>query len=117
MEKPPRKPEIKLMRAIFGRDFRDEDLLDVVDGITLMQALCLALETLPAPWAPQYSQRVIRVMRLRFGFEDGRSRTLTEVGLEFNVTRERIRQIEGKALRKLRHHSRSRKLESYIKQT
>jgi len=55
-----------------------------------------------------------RVLRLRFGLEDGRSRTLEEVGKEFNVTRERIRQIEGKALRKLRHPSRSRKLKDYL---
>ena len=51
-----------------------------------------------------------KVLRLRFGIEDGRTRTLEEVGKEFNVTRERIRQIEAKALRKLRHPSRSKKL-------
>jgi len=55
-----------------------------------------------------------RVLRLRFGLEDGRSRTLEEVGKEFDVTRERIRQIEAKALRKLRHPSRSRKLRDYL---
>ena len=55
-----------------------------------------------------------RVLRLRFGLEDGRPRTLEEVGLEFSVTRERIRQIEAKALRKLRHPSRSRKLRDYL---
>ncbi len=55
-----------------------------------------------------------RVLVLRFGLEDGRSRTLEEVGQEFNVTRERIRQIEAKALRKLRHPSRSRKLKDYL---
>jgi RNA polymerase primary sigma factor len=55
-----------------------------------------------------------RVLQLRFGLEDGRSRTLEEVGLEFSVTRERIRQIEAKALRKLRHPSRSRKLRDYL---
>jgi RNA polymerase primary sigma factor len=55
-----------------------------------------------------------RVLQLRFGLEDGRSRTLEEVGKEFNVTRERIRQIEAKALRKLRHPSRSRKLKDYL---
>ena len=58
-----------------------------------------------------YSQKVLR---LRFGMNDGRARTLEEVGKEFDVTRERIRQIEAKALRKLRHPSRSRKLRDYL---
>ena len=57
-----------------------------------------------------------RVLQLRFGFLDGRARTLEEVGSEFNVTRERIRQIEAKALRKLRHPSRSRKLKDYLEE-
>ena len=57
-----------------------------------------------------------KVLRLRFGLEDGRPRTLEEVGKEFNVTRERIRQIEAKALRKLRHPSRSKKLRDYVGQ-
>ncbi len=60
------------------------------------------------------TRREQRVLQLRFGLEDGRSRTLEEVGQEFNVTRERIRQIEAKALRKLRHPSRSRKLRDYL---
>ena len=55
-----------------------------------------------------------KVLVLRFGLEDGRNRTLEEVGKEFNVTRERIRQIEAKALRKLRHPSRSKKLKDYL---
>jgi len=62
----------------------------------------------------QLTPREQRVLVLRFGLEDGRSRTLEEVGQEFNVTRERIRQIEAKALRKLRHPSRSRKLKDYL---
>ena len=61
-----------------------------------------------------FTPREQRVLQLRFGLEDGRSRTLEEVGKEFNVTRERIRQIEAKALRKLRHPSRSRKLKDYL---
>ena len=60
------------------------------------------------------TQRERRVLQLRFGLEDGRSRTLEEVGRDFQVTRERIRQIEAKALRKLRHPSRSRKLKDYL---
>jgi RNA polymerase primary sigma factor len=60
------------------------------------------------------TDRERRVLQLRFGLEDGRARTLEEVGKEFNVTRERIRQIEAKALRKLRHPSRSRKLREYL---
>ena len=55
-----------------------------------------------------------KVLRLRFGLEDGRTRTLEEVGKEFDVTRERIRQIEAKALRKLRHPSRSKKLKDFV---
>ncbi len=60
------------------------------------------------------TEREQKVLRLRFGLDDSRARTLEEVGKEFNVTRERIRQIEAKALRKLRHPSRSRKLKDYL---
>ena len=70
-----------------------EQLLDVLDTLT---------------------PREEKVLRLRFGLDDGRQRTLEEVGREFNVTRERIRQIEAKALRKLRHPSRSKKLKDYL---
>ena len=55
-----------------------------------------------------------RVIALRFGLEDGRARTLEELGKEFNVTRERVRQIEAKALRKLRHPSRAKRLRDYL---
>ena len=72
----------------------------------LKEQLSEVLETL--------TDREQKVLRLRFGLDDGRSRTLEEVGREFNVTRERIRQIEAKALRKLRHPSRSRKLKDYL---
>lgn len=58
--------------------------------------------------------REAKVLKLRFGLEDGKSRTLEEVGKEFNVTRERIRQIEAKALRKWCHPSRSKKLKDYM---
>ena len=60
------------------------------------------------------TEREQKVLKLRFGLVDGRPRTLEEVGKEFNVTRERIRQIEAKALRKLRHPSRSKKLKDYL---
>ena len=60
------------------------------------------------------TDREAKVLRLRFGLEDGRSRTLEEVGKEFDVTRERIRQIEAKALRKLRHPSRSKKVKDFL---
>jgi RNA polymerase primary sigma factor len=66
----------------------------------------------PQEWASK--EREEKVIRLRFGLEDGKSRTLEEVGQMFGVTRERIRQIEAKALRKLRHPSRSRKLKDYM---
>ncbi|MCR5283896.1 MAG: sigma-70 family RNA polymerase sigma factor, partial [Lachnospiraceae bacterium] len=60
------------------------------------------------------TDREAKVLKLRFGLEDGKARTLEEVGQRFDVTRERIRQIEAKALRKLRHPSRSRKLKDYL---
>jgi RNA polymerase primary sigma factor len=60
------------------------------------------------------TEREQKVLRLRFGLDDGRARTLEEVGKEFDVTRERIRQIEAKALRKLRHPTRSKKLKDYL---
>ncbi len=74
--------------------------------ILLKEQLAGVLETL--------TSREEKVLRLRFGLDDGRARTLEEVGKEFNVTRERIRQIEAKALRKLRHPSRSKKLKDYL---
>ena len=72
----------------------------------LMEQLVEVLKTL--------TPREEKVLRLRFGIEDGHTRTLEEVGKEFNVTRERIRQIEAKALRKLRHPSRSKKLKDFL---
>ena len=72
----------------------------------LKEQLVEALNTL--------TEREQKVLKLRFGLEDGRARTLEEVGKEFDVTRERIRQIEAKALRKLRHPTRSKKLKDYL---
>ena len=92
------------------RDFiPDEDApapSDVASHTMLKEQLAEVLSTL--------TPREEKVLRLRFGLEDGRSRTLEEVGKEFNVTRERIRQIEAKALRKLRHPSRSKKLKDFL---
>lgn len=87
----------------------DDDVPAPVDAAAysmLKEQLMEVLDTL--------SNREKKVLMLRFGLEDGRPRTLEEVGKEFNVTRERIRQIEAKALRKLRHPSRSKKLKDYL---
>lgn len=87
----------------------DEDApapADAASHTLLKEQLEEVLETL--------TEREEKVLKLRFGLEDGRSRTLEEVGKEFNVTRERIRQIEAKALRKLRHPSRSKKLKDFL---
>ena len=91
-------------------DFIQDDNVPVpagAGGLTLLkEQLDEVLDTL--------TEREQKVLRLRFGMNDGRARTLEEVGREFDVTRERIRQIEAKALRKLRHPSRSRKLRDYL---
>jgi len=87
----------------------DDDALapsDAASFMLLKEQLVEVLSTL--------TEREEKVLRLRFGLDDGRSRTLEEVGKEFDVTRERIRQIEAKALRKLRHPSRSKKLKDYL---
>ena len=92
-----------------GDFIEDRDALEPIDVAThrlLEDQIREVLGTL--------TPREERIIRLRFGLEDGRSRTLEEVGNEFNVTRERIRQIEAKAIRKLRHPSRSRKLKDYL---
>ena len=92
-----------------GDFIEDEDApapAEAASYILLKAQLESVLDTLTA--------REEKVLRLRFGLDDGRSRTLEEVGQEFGVTRERIRQIEAKALRKLRHPSRSRKLKDYL---
>ena len=79
---------------------------DAATSVLLHEQLLEVLDTL--------TEREQKVLKLRFGLEDGRPRTLEEVGKQFHVTRERIRQIEAKALRKLRHPSRSRKLKDYL---
>ena len=92
-----------------GDFIQDENVAVPADAATqtiLKEQLNEVLETL--------TEREQKVLKLRFGLEDGRARTLEEVGKEFDVTRERIRQIEAKALRKLRHPSRSKKLKDYL---
>lgn len=90
----------------FIKDERTKVPADAAAYTLLQEQLNEVMETL--------TDREKKVLSLRFGLKDGRSRTLEEVGREFNVTRERIRQIEAKALRKLRHPSRSRKLKDYL---
>ena len=95
--------------GIFGDFIQDDDApapVDAATSILLKEQLIDVLGTL--------TDREQKVLRLRFGLDDGRARTLEEVGKEFDVTRERIRQIEAKALRKLRHPSRSRKLKDFL---
>ena len=92
-----------------GDFIEDKEMMIPADAAAytlLKEQLLEVLDTL--------TDREQKVLRLRFGLDDGRSRTLEEVGKEFNVTRERIRQIEAKALRKLRHPSRSKKLRDYL---
>ena len=92
-----------------GDFIQDEDApapSEAASFVLLKEQLGAVLETL--------SEREAKVLRLRFGLDDGRARTLEEVGKEFDVTRERIRQIEAKALRKLRHPSRSKKLKDFL---
>jgi RNA polymerase primary sigma factor len=92
-----------------GDFIEDEEVLAPVDAVSFY-LLKEQLEDVLGTLTP----REERVLRLRFGLDDGRPRTLEEVGQEFGVTRERIRQIEAKALRKLRHPSRSKKLKDYL---
>ena len=92
-----------------GNTIEDRNALPPIDAASnqlFKEQIVAVLQTL--------TPREQRILQLRFGLEDGRSRTLEEVGKEFNLTRERIRQIEAKALRRLRHPSRSRKLRDYL---
>jgi RNA polymerase primary sigma factor len=90
----------------FIEDDKTQTPSDSVSFIMLKEQLLGVLDTL--------TPREEKVLRLRYGIDDGKPRTLEEVGKEFNVTRERIRQIEAKALRKLRHPSRSKKLKDFL---
>ena len=110
------KAETRLMSAVFGGWFTDEDLSEEIGGVSLANTIEAALNTLSlVAGAPSFAAKAERVLRLRFGLVDGRRRTLEEVARELNVSRERIRQIETKALRQLRQPSQSRRLKPYIK--
>ena len=92
-----------------GDFIEDKDAMspdDYANNQLLKEEINMVLEGL--------TEREEKVLRLRFGLEDGRTRTLEEVGKEFNVTRERIRQIEAKALRKLKHPTRSKRLRDFV---
>ena len=90
----------------FVADTNQPSLYDKVSRELLKDALNKVLETL--------SPREKKVLMMRFGLEDGKPKTLEEVGKEFKVTRERIRQIEAKAIRKLKHPTRARKLKDFL---
>jgi len=122
-----RKPEAKLMSAIFcyrifphryseyGVALEDEGLEESVNGVSLRDALNGAIASLSLIGGPRQRSISKRVIELRFGFGCDHGHTLKSIGLEFNLTTERIRQVEAKALRCLRHPSRSKALEAYIK--
>ena len=112
------KPETKLMSAILGTWFEDNELHREVDGLSLKEALLGQIEAVEQDLrsgGPAFRTRCRRLVMLRFGFEDGHGRLLREIALEFGVTGERIRQMEAKLLRLLRHGKRSRVLEPFIK--
>ncbi len=95
----------------------DSHLMDFIEDEKMMPADAATMQILREEMAKAMdvlSEREQKVLRMRFGFDDGKPKTLEEVGREFQVTRERIRQIEGKALRKLRHPSRSKRLRDYL---
>jgi len=109
-------PEEKLMRAIFGE--KGKFLKHKVGGIGLRTSTEAILATVLPSHRSKDPEKMIRVIRLRFGFDDpqGKGQTLAAIGKEFHVTPERIRQIEAKALRGLRHHTRASVLSVYLRE-
>lgn len=106
---------ISLQTPIGEEDSHLGDIIPDAAGISPAEAMIsLDLKEQTARVLSTLSSREERVIKLRFGLEDGSERTLEEVGQSFNVTRERIRQIEAKALRKLRNSSRSRRLRAFV---
>lgn len=109
-----RKPETKLMSAIFGVWYDDGDL--ILPGLKdTILGLLDEISDLHCESRSRFAERIKRLISLRVGFADGEAKTLEEVGEEFGVTRERIRQMEAKALRLLRHPARSGKLKPFIR--
>ena len=101
--------------CIRDRDSHLGDFIEDIDALAPDEAASyLLLQEQIDEVLSTLNEREQRVLRLRFGLDDGRPRTLEEVGREFGVTRERIRQIEAKALRKLRNPQRSKKLKDYL---
>jgi len=92
--------------GLLPQGITEDEAVEAVDRAILQERLSEAMSSL--------TEKEQRVIKLRFGLEDGHSLTLEEVGKEFNVTRDRIRQIEAKAIRKLRHPSRSRRLKDFL---
>ena len=120
------KPEHKLMSAIFGVSLRAEGnrFHDSIDGVTLHDALYSEIDSIianPYPGTkrqlgPAHKARLKKLLELRFGFLDGTSRTLQQVGKDFGVTSERVRQMETRTLRMLRHPRHSSQLQRYLKE-
>lgn len=114
-----RECNVTLLSQILDIQLREDEAYRSVNGCTLAQALREAIDSIGTVkrgiYWPSFLARYKRILTLLFGLEDRKYRTFEEVGREFSLTRERIRQIKAKALRLLRHPSRSRKLKTYIK--